>query len=194
MRQCHLRRGGGKWSKQAPEVRKRYDQSEKGQASHAKYRKTAKRRAANLRYRKTTKGRAAQNRVNHSANYKAYRSKWNQTAKGRACAIRNSHAHRARKKDADAIQYTFTERQARFAEFDNCCAYCGACGLLSEDHVVALGRRGPHAIENVVPCCLSCNKKKNAQDVRNWYKKQPFFNEGRWQKIVKALEWVSQKT
>lgn len=82
----------------------------------------------------------------------------------------------------------------RFAEFNNRCAYCGCDGPLSEDHVVALGCGGPHAIENVVPCCLSCNKKKNAQDAESWYRKQPFFTEERWQKIREAIEWALQKT
>lgn len=193
VRQRHLRRGGGTWTKQKPEVRKRYDQSEKGKAHHARYRKTAKRRASAIRYNKTAKGKASRRRVNQSENYKAYRSVWNATEKGRAGAIRNSHIRRARKKGAGAIQYTFAERQAKFAEFDNCCAYCGHKGPLSEDHVVALARRGPHAIENMVPCCLSCNKKKNAQDVNVWYPKQPFFTEERWQPIKEAIEWVSQK-
>lgn len=194
VRQCHLRRGGGKWVKQNPEVRKRYDQSEKGKANHASYRKTAKRRASALRYAKTAKGKESQYRANHSARYKSARSRYNRTVKGRACAIRNSHAHRARKKGTDAVQYTFAERQDRFSEFDHRCAYCGGEGPLSEDHVVALGRGGPHAIINVVPCCLSCNKRKNAQDVTIWYEKQPFFTEERWDKIREVIEWVSQKT
>lgn len=42
------------------------------------------------------------------------------------------------------------------------CAYCGKDIFLeyTMDHVIPMSKGGPHTINNVVPCCLSCNSKK----------------------------------
>jgi hypothetical protein len=46
---------------------------------------------------------------------------------------------------------------------NNCCQYCG-CQLNGEiatiDHVLPRSRGGKHRWENVVACCLKCNRKK----------------------------------
>lgn len=48
------------------------------------------------------------------------------------------------------------------------CVYCDV-GLTkqsaTEDHVIALARGGSDGIENIVPACLACNRKKNARPV-----------------------------
>jgi 5-methylcytosine-specific restriction endonuclease McrA len=41
------------------------------------------------------------------------------------------------------------------------CVYCGACGRMSIDHVIPRAKRGPTAPENLVACCLPCNRKKS---------------------------------
>lgn len=52
----------------------------------------------------------------------------------------------------------------RVKEFDNTCAYCGQKPdegeLLEIEHLIPLSRGGYHRIENVVPACPTCNKKK----------------------------------
>ena len=44
------------------------------------------------------------------------------------------------------------------------CAYCGAAGPLTLDHVVPLVRGGAHRIENLVAACKACNSRKGARD------------------------------
>ena len=70
----------------------------------------------------------------------------------------------------------------RFALTDGC-AYCGADAKLTADHVVALNDGGLHVPPNLVGACLSCNSSKQDSPVEEWYRKQPFFSEQRWQRI-----------
>jgi len=48
------------------------------------------------------------------------------------------------------------------------CAYCGATGDMSIDHVVPLSRGGKHEIENLLPACRSCNSSKGAKLLEEW--------------------------
>lgn len=43
-----------------------------------------------------------------------------------------------------------------------CCAYCGACGPLEADPRVPLSRGGSNTIDNILPACISCNRKKHS--------------------------------
>ncbi len=70
----------------------------------------------------------------------------------------------------------------RFALTDGC-AYCGAEEKLTLDHVVPLNDGGLHVPSNLVGACGCCNSSKNASPVEEWYRKQPFFSEQRWQRI-----------
>ena len=62
------------------------------------------------------------------------------------------------------------ERQARYRERQRAkigpsfCQYCGdqATGV---DHIIALARGGKDVDENKIPCCASCNRKKNDKPV-----------------------------
>ena len=40
------------------------------------------------------------------------------------------------------------------------CHYCGA-EAFGFDHVTPFAARGPNTLENLVPCCLPCNERKN---------------------------------
>lgn len=79
--------------------------------------------------------------------------------------------------------------RARFAQFDNCCAYCGAAGDMQIEHVVPICRGGTHAIGNIVPACQTCNYSKREHEVERWYRAQPHFSEKRWRKICQVLGW-----
>jgi hypothetical protein len=48
-----------------------------------------------------------------------------------------------------------------FDSKDHKCQYCGCGGKLGLDHVIPFSRGGSNTIENVVPCCPSCNFEKN---------------------------------
>lgn len=63
--------------------------------------------------------------------------------------------------------------------FDHQCIYCGDTSNLSQDHIVAISKGGPHSIGNVGPSCMKCNTSKNASDMIIWYKKQTFFESNR---------------
>ena len=50
------------------------------------------------------------------------------------------------------------------------CAYCGAQGKMTMDHVVPLSRGGTHTIGNVLPVCGPCNFRKGARCITEWKK------------------------
>lgn len=79
--------------------------------------------------------------------------------------------------------------RARFAQFDHCCAYCGAAGDMQIEHVVPISTGGTHAIGNIVPACQTCNYSKRDHEVEWWYRAQPQFSEKRWRKICQVLGW-----
>ena len=60
--------------------------------------------------------------------------------------------------------------------FNCCCAYCGATGDLTMDHVIPLSRGGTNGLRNVIPACASCNTSKGAKDMLEWYKAKSFFS------------------
>lgn len=64
----------------------------------------------------------------------------------------------------------------RVKEFDNCCAYCGEKPeegtYLEIEHLTPLTRGGMHRIENVVPACPTCNKKKGQMTYEEFLAKE----------------------
>jgi len=78
---------------------------------------------------------------------------------------------------------------ARFAQFDHCCAYCGAESDMQMEHVVPIAKGGTHAMGNILPACHRCNYSKKTHEVESWYRSQPFFSETRWRKIKRVLNW-----
>jgi 5-methylcytosine-specific restriction endonuclease McrA len=102
-----------------------------------------------------------------------------QKSKRRKALLREQTAH----------QITPKQLRARFAQFGNCCAYCGAAGDMQIEHVVPISRGGTHAIGNILPACLDCNYSKRNAEVERWYRSQPQFCEKRWRKICRVLGW-----
>lgn len=86
-------------------------------------------------------------------------------------------------------QISVEQLRARYAQFDNCCAYCGAGGDMEMDHVVPIAGGGTHAIGNIVPACKACNRNKRDHEVESWYRRRPSFTETRWRKICRVLGW-----
>jgi hypothetical protein len=74
---------------------------------------------------------------------------------------------------------------ARFALFQNCCAYCGSRKRITIDHVLALNAGGLDEIANTVPACCHCNSSKRDRAVDKWYRSQPFYSDARWRMIAK---------
>lgn len=84
--------------------------------------------------------------------------------------------------------------------FDNCCAYCGQELCLTQgfpnslewEHVIAINAQianGPYlvvqgGVQNRVPSCRTCNRKKSDKDVEQFVK-ETFEN---WQEILDNIE------
>lgn len=102
-----------------------------------------------------------------------------QKSKRRKALLRQQTAH----------QLSASDIRARFEQFGNRCAYCGASGDMQIEHVIAISRGGTHAIGNIVPACQECNYSKRDKDVEAWYREQSTFCEKRWKKICRVLGW-----
>lgn len=53
------------------------------------------------------------------------------------------------------------------------CVYCGkklVKGNRTLDHIIPISRNGEHTIENLIPCCVSCNSSKNNKLLSEWSK------------------------
>jgi 5-methylcytosine-specific restriction endonuclease McrA len=48
------------------------------------------------------------------------------------------------------------------------CAYCGACGKMSMDHVLPVSKGGRNSIGNLLPACRQCNSEKHAKLLIAW--------------------------
>ena len=83
-----------------------------------------------------------------------------------------------------------TELLNRCALFGNCCAYCGSYeGLdIQLEHVIPKSKGGAHCLSNIIPACHSCNQSKRAEDMRKWYKKQPYYSYQRLKRIKEVLD------
>lgn len=66
------------------------------------------------------------------------------------------------------------EDWTRWAEaFGRRCAYCGAQTKVPVlEHVVPLSRGGTDTIDNVVPSCMSCNRRKGRRTPFEWLKSE----------------------
>lgn len=73
--------------------------------------------------------------------------------------------------------------------FDNKCAYCGREEPLTQDHFIALSKRGKYTKNNILPVCHTCNSNKRDLDFFEWYPQQKFYNKKREQKILKYLNY-----
>jgi 5-methylcytosine-specific restriction endonuclease McrA len=69
---------------------------------------------------------------------------------------------RAREAAADG-GFTLHEWRELLARFRGLCAYCGAAGLLQADHRVPLARGGTNFIDNILPACGPCNRRKHTR-------------------------------
>jgi 5-methylcytosine-specific restriction endonuclease McrA len=64
--------------------------------------------------------------------------------------------------------FTSQDWQRVLADFNHCCAYCGSCDNLTQDHFVPLKKGGSHTPSNIVPACKSCNCSKHDDLPQDW--------------------------
>lgn len=98
-----------------------------------------------------------------------------------------SKRRKAKMKGNVVAQVSAQQIRDRFAEFNGCCAYCGAEGDLHIEHFIPISKGGTHVLGNILPACQPCNYSKTAYDGEQWYRAQPFFTEQRWRRIKSVL-------
>ena len=79
-------------------------------------------------------------------------------------------------------------RQSIYEAWHHQCGYCGETAT-SLDHIIPRFRSGSSNRNNLVPACRSCNANKGSQNMEEWYKKQEFFDD---LKFIKLVEWTQQ--
>lgn len=122
-------------------------------------------------------------------NNKLQRRKYHHDPEYRFYHRQKSKRRKALMRGSVGVQLTGRQIRARFAEFGQCCAYCGGLGQLHIEHVIPISKGGTHVLGNVVPACERCNYSKQAHDVEAWLKSQAFFSDVRWRKIKRVLGW-----
>lgn len=158
-------------------------------------------RARNEREQKS-QTRKQRNKARYRANLEEERAKArkrmekrNRTPEARIYNRQYSRARKVKVRGLTVFSLSSKQVLTRFAEFNNCCAYCGTdksgtkSGVMTIDHVAAIDDNGFNAIGNILPACMTCNSSKQNKHIIDWYFEQPFFNELRWKKICKVLEW-----
>ena len=95
----------------------------------------------------------------------------------------------------DNINYTFTEWREAVIFFGGRCAYCGRTmrkgEALTRDHLLPWSKGGKTEQVNIVPACTQCNCSKGNTEWREWYMKQPFFNQDNMNKIFQWRNIIS---
>ncbi len=77
-------------------------------------------------------------------------------------AVRIAMKHRRRDRAvAGGPSFTYQEWLALVAQYQRCCAYCGAAGSVQVDHRTPLSRGGTNEIGNILPACARCNLRKH---------------------------------
>lgn len=83
-------------------------------------------------------------------------------------------------------RFTPEQWQRCCSYFNQTCAYCGAPGELTIEHIIPVSKFGANKIYNIIPACPTCNYSKNDKDILEWYPKQPFYTEER---LLKIHSW-----
>lgn len=110
-------------------------------------------------------------------------SEYYKTPTGKLNALKTCYKRRSRKAITKG-SYTVEDLNLLRIQFKNTCAYCDKQNPDTWDHVVPLSKGGLDLIENIVPCCRSCNNKKQAQNLSQWYPKQEFFCDENFEKVL----------
>jgi 5-methylcytosine-specific restriction endonuclease McrA len=66
-----------------------------------------------------------------------------------------------RRAAAAGTHFTFAEWEALIVYHAGRCAYCGSAERIEADHRIPLHRGGSNAIDNILPACRHCNRRKH---------------------------------
>jgi len=160
------------------EITRKYKHSERGKEKNRKWMQTPKGKAYAQRYRDKPKTKEKNKQNRNKKEFKA----------------RTKIYHQRRRALKKELRATLTDEQWNLCleYFQNTCAYCGNKEnnlALAQDHVIPLSKGGEYTINNIIPCCRSCNSKKSNKDLLEWYTpKLDFYSELRKKKILKYLK------
>jgi 5-methylcytosine-specific restriction endonuclease McrA len=104
--------------------------------------------------RKATRAWRAKNRERHMKMV----ADWGKRNK----VARQVHSANRRARKSSGAGVSKEQWAAIKAKFSNCCAYClQKFERLTMDHVVPLATGGAHEPDNIVPACITCNRRKH---------------------------------
>ena len=92
------------------------------------------------------------------------RKDYSKTPKGKACKQISRNKRRAKIKNVTRIPYNSASLVSHFEKFGNQCVYCGTTEKIGGDHVIPMSKNGIDSLDNILPCCISCNNSKQGSD------------------------------
>lgn len=132
------------------------------------WRNRERRSAYNRNYRKANlEAIRSQDRERNRARYaadpaahQAYLKEWRKKNPQRAHAYLRASDNK-RRRAAGLQNFTAAGWLALLAEYNGLCAYDGSDKLVEADHRTPLARGGSNTIENILPACRRCNRRKH---------------------------------
>lgn len=70
---------------------------------------------------------------------------------------------RPKRKYRPSSKISLYQWQVLQEKYDYRCFYCGKQAKLTKDHVLPVSKGGEDTIDNIVPACLSCNRRKGVK-------------------------------
>jgi len=121
-------------------------------------------------------------------NRRKIKNRYKKTPKGKLANTISHHRRKAVLLMTESENYTPTQLQLRFAEFDNKCVYCDSSDKISIDHFNPVSKLGADKLGNIVPACVKCNSSKNNKLPEVWFRAQSFFTVEKWKNLIRKLE------
>lgn len=160
------------WSRSHPEYSKEWDASHPQQRREITARCYRKHREERLKYHRDYAR-------SHRKEQAAWQALWRKRHPNRAAALgkqkrdRNPELYRAiavltqsrRRARERSLPATLTlaEWEAIEAAYGHRCAYCGKKRkALTQDHIIPVSKGGGTTMTNIIPSCITCNKRKGA--------------------------------
>ena len=135
------------------------------------------------------------NRERINAYQRQYHKEYQQTPKGQVLNY-NSYCRRRAKEETQGNGINKEQWLDMMRFFNHKCAYSGIDlndDNRSIDHIVPLNNEGLNEIYNLVPALKKYNQSKQAKEMEDWYRQQPYFSEERLSKIHEWQEYAYKK-
>lgn len=86
-------------------------------------------------------------------------------AKNPAMFVMNAQKRYAKQK---GVEQRLVKKSDYFKMYQKPCIYCGSYERIEIDHIQPIEKNGRHAIGNLAPACLPCNRSKSDLYVMQW--------------------------